>query len=224
MRTRIAGLFAGKAMPMPGDGRLTAIFKQPVTGRIRVGAEGLEGDVQADRRVHGGPEKALHHFPADTYARLAQGVPELGERFVPGAIGENISTEGYTEADVCIGDVYAFGSARIQLCQPRTPCWKIDARFGTEGLSKAIQVAGISGWYYRVLEQGEVEVGDEISLLDRNTTPVSVERFWQLGHTLRPNLDELLQLAQSPGLATQWQQRIRDRHAWLLEHGDRPQP
>ena len=223
MRTQIAGLFAGTAMPMPGDGRPTAIFKQPVNGRVHVGIEGLDGDVQADRRVHGGPEKALHHFPADTYARLAQALPELAERFVPGAIGENISTAGYAEADVCIGDVYAFGSARIQLCQPRTPCWKIDARFGTDGLSKAIQVAGISGWYYRVLEEGEVERGDSIELIERNASAFSVERFWQIGHTLRPDLDQLMRLALTPGLATQWQQRIRDRHAWLQENGDRRQ-
>lgn len=208
---------------MPGDGRLTAIFKQPVQGCVHVGAEGLDGDVQADRRVHGGPEKALHHFPSDTYARLAQAVPELAERFVPGAIGENISTEGYAEADVCIGDVFAFGSARIQLCQPRTPCWKIDSRFGVDGLAKAIQVAGMSGWYYRVLEQGEVEVGDELQLLERNDGPFNLDRFWQIGHTLRPDLDELMRLGLTPGLSTQWQQRIRDRHAWLLEHGERPE-
>ncbi len=208
---------------MPGDGRLTAIFKQPIQHRVHVGAEGLDGDVQADRRVHGGPEKAVHQFPADNYARLKQAVPELAERFVPGAIGENISTAGYAEADVCIGDVYALGTARIQLCQPRTPCWKIDARFGVEGLAKTIQVAGVSGWYYRVLEEGEVAVGDEWRLLERNPEPFSVERFWQIAHTLRPDLDELVRLAATPGLATQRQQRIRDRLAWLQENGDRPE-
>lgn len=221
MRTQITGLYAGKAAPMPGDGRLTAIFKQLVQDRVHVGPEGLDGDVQADRRVHGGPEKALHHFPADNYTRLTRAVPDLAKSFVPGAIGENISTVGCAEADVCIGDIYACGSARIQLCQPRTPCWKIDARFDVEGLAKAIQVAGMSGWYYRVLEEGEVELGDELRLLERNPAPFNLEHFWRIAHTLRPDLDELTRLAATPGLASQWQQRIRDRRAWLQEHGSR---
>lgn len=221
MHTQITGLYTGAAKPMPGDGRSTAIFKQPVHARVHLGPEGLDGDVQADRRVHGGPEKALHHFPADNYARLARAVPDLADSFVPGAIGENISTQGYTETEVCIGDIYACGSARIQLCQPRTPCWKIDARFDVEGLAKAIQVAGMSGWYYRVLEEGEIAAGDEWSLLERNPEPFSLSHFWHLAHTQRPDLDELMRLATTPGLAPQWQQRIRDRHAWLLENGDR---
>lgn len=223
MQTSIQGLYAGSVRPMPGDGRPTAIFKQPVSGRMRIHSEGLAGDAQADRRVHGGPDKALHHFPAETYARLAQAVPTLGERFVPGAIGENLSTEGWTEDDVCIGDIYACGTARIQLCQPRQPCWKIDARFGAEGLAKAMQVAGIAGWYYRVLDEGEVAVGDTLTLLQRNAEPFSVAAFWALGHALRPDLDELMRLGATPGLAAQWQQRIRDRHAWLQAHGDRPE-
>lgn len=214
----IAGVYVGKVRPMPGDGRPTAFFKQPVTGRIHVGTEGLEGDVQADRRAHGGPEKAIHHFPADNYARLREAVPDLADQFVPGAIGENISTSGFAENDVCIGDVFACGTARIQLCQPRTPCWKIDARFDVEGLAKAINIAGMSGWYYRVLDEGEVEVGDEWRLLERNPEPFTVARFWEIGHTARPDMDELMRLRETPGLASQWHKRIGDRYEWLAEN------
>lgn len=204
---------------MPGDGRSTAIFKQPVAGMIEVRAEGLAGDVQADRRVHGGPDKAIHHFPADHYPRLAGAVPDLAAEFVAGAIGENISTCGLTERDVCIGDVFSLGSARLQLSQPRTPCWKIDKKFRVEGLAQAIAAAGIAGWYYRVLAPGQVTAGDELCLLERNREPFSVARMWALGHALRPDPDELEALAATPGLAAQWCERIHNRAAWLRRQG-----
>ncbi|MDE2150469.1 MAG: MOSC domain-containing protein [Gammaproteobacteria bacterium] len=215
MRVRIQGLYVGRPRPMPGDGRATAIFKQAVDAALTVTAAGLAGDVQADLRVHGGPDKALHHFPSDHYARLVRAVPDLAGEFVAGAIGENISTAGITEADVCIGDVFALGTAQVQLSQPRTPCWKIDKKFGVEGLARAIAIAGIAGWYYRVLAPGTVAPGDELRLLERNRVAFPVARMWALGRALRPEMDELEALAATPGLAAQWRQRIRDRAAWL---------
>lgn len=203
---------------MPGDGRKTSIFKKPVAGRVHVGSLNIKGDAQADLRNHGGPEKAVYHFPTDNYAQLAQIAAERAELFVPGAIGENISTTGHAEADVCIGDIYALGTARIQVAQPRTPCWKIDARFNFAGLTRAIAHAGISGWYYRVLEEGEVQVGDAWRLLKRNAEPFTLQRFWQIGWQTRPDLDELQRLIDTPGLTEHWQQRIRQRYLWLVEH------
>src|SRR3546814_11858424 len=100
--------------------------------------------------LHGGPEKALHHFPARNYALFAPRFPEIAAQFVPGSIGENFSTDEWTEEEVCIGDVYALGSARIQLNQPRSPCWKIDARYGVDGLTQFVADQGVAGWYYRV--------------------------------------------------------------------------
>jgi len=200
---------------MPGDGRATAIFKQPVSGRVRVGWEGLESDVQADRRFHGGVEKALHHFPLENHARLARQFPELAQQFVPGAIGENISTEGIDEASIYIGDVYAFGTARIQVAQPRTPCWKIDAKFGREGISHHIAEQGIAGWYYRVLAPGEVQAGDAFSLLQRNADAVSLAELWQASRTRRPLPGALQRIADTPGLNEAWRQKVLQRMDWL---------
>jgi MOSC domain-containing protein YiiM len=211
----ILGLYAGQVRPMPGDGRPTAIFKQALAQPARIGWQGIEQDVQADRRVHGGLEKALHHFPLDNHRRLARQFPELAPRFVAGSIGENISTEGFDEAAVCIGDVYALGSARIQLNQPRSPCWKIDAKFGQEGITRYIAEQGISGWYYRVLAPGEAQVGEAFTLLERNADPVSLAELWQIARARRPPAEALQRIADTPGLNEAWRQKLLQRLDWL---------
>lgn len=221
LSTTLLGLYAGQVQPMPGDGRPTAIFKRPVSGRMRIGMEGLEADAQADRRVHGGPEKALHHFPLENHRRLAAQFPEQAAQFVSGGIGENFSTEGCDEDSVCIGDVYALGSARIQLCQPRSPCWKIDAKFGREGITRHIAEQGIAGWYYRVLAPGEVQVGDALTLLERNAEPLSLRALHALVREHRPDLEALRRVAATPGLNLAWRDKLLARADWLEQN--RPQ-
>ncbi|HEU0197859.1 MAG TPA: MOSC domain-containing protein [Nevskiaceae bacterium] len=220
MHSVITGLYVGQPQPLEGTGRNTSFFKRPVEGSVHVGAINLAGDAQADLRVHGGSEKAVYHFPCENYARLTAFEPQLAAQFGPGSMAENVSTAGWTEADVCIGDVFAFGSARIQVCQPRTPCWKIDTRFGVEDLALRIEAAGVSGWYYRVLEEGEVACGEAWRLLDRNAAAFTLQRFWELRHATRPDLDELRRLAETPGLATRWRARLQDRLAWLVKNHD----
>jgi MOSC domain-containing protein YiiM len=218
MKSAILGIYGGEVQPMPGDGRPTAIFKHPLAGPARIGREGLEDDVQADRRYHGGPEKALHHFPLENHRHLAQRFPELAGQFVSGGIGENLSTDGLDEAAVCIGDVYACGSARIQLSQPRTPCWKIDAKFGQEGITRYIAEQGIAGWYYRVLASGEVRAGDALELLERNADPVSLAEFHHLGRRHRPSREALQRAADTPGLNPEWRRRLLERITWLEQN------
>ncbi|MCX7060827.1 MAG: MOSC domain-containing protein [Gammaproteobacteria bacterium] len=215
MKLIITGLYAGQVQPMPGDGRPTAIFKTPVAGRMAIGREGLVGDAQADRRVHGGPDKALHHFPAETHARLAARFPDAAATLGPGALGENFSTLGADEATVCIGDVFAVGTAKVQLCQPRQPCWKIEARHGVDGMTRAIADDGIAGWYYRVIETGDVELGDAIELIDRAADAPTLAAFWALIHQHRPDLAALQRLRDTPGLAVNWQHKLDQRIAWL---------
>lgn len=215
MKLIITGLYAGRVQPMPGDGRPTAIFKTPVSGPMAIGREGLIGDAQADRRVHGGPDKALHHFPAETHARLAAQFPEAAASLGPGTLGENFSTFGVDESTVCIGDVFAVGTAKVQLCQPRQPCWKIEARHGVDGMTRAIADAGIAGWYYRVLETGEVALGDRFELIDRLPDAPTLTAFWALVHTHRPALAALEQLRDTPGLADNWHRKLDQRIDWL---------
>ena len=220
MNPRIAvdGLFAGQVAQLAGDSRSSAIVKTPVSGRCLLTAEGLTGDAQADRRVHGGGGKALHHYPAEHYALLAAAFP-AAQHLMPGGLGENISTRGLTEHDVCIGDVLRLGGARIQVSQPRTPCWKIDHRAACEGVAAFIAEHGLAGWYYRVLEAGEVAAGDWLEHLERPADAVSLDEFWRVTHTPRPSIEALSRLANASGLDAQWVGKLRQRAEWLRNNG-----
>lgn len=166
-RVAIVSIQCGRAVPFRGADEPSAIAKSPVAGAVRVGRLGLEGDEQADLTVHGGPDKAIHHYPRDHYAfwRAAMGDhPLLGR---PGAFGENISTDGLTEAMVCIGDRWRLGTALVEVSQGRQPCWKLDHRFGGLPVNARMVKARRTGWYYRVLEEGEASAGDAMELVAR---------------------------------------------------------
>lgn len=211
-------LFIGGIRPLPESGRPTGIYKQAVTGPLELGVEGFVGDQQADRRVHGGPEKAVHLYPARHYARLGERFPEAATQLVPGSLGENISTADLDENDVRLGDIWQLGDARLQVCQPRNPCWKIDARFGCEGMAAFIAEQRLSGWYWRVLSPGRVAPGDELlpqQLAAGAPTLAAAMALWQ-AH--RPALADLEQLAATAGIAAQWQQKIAQRIEWLRQN------
>lgn len=214
----ITGLYVGRAQVLANDSRTSAIFKHAVDGPLRLSRHGLEGDEQADRRAHGGPDKALHHYPAAHYQRLREQFEDLATQFVAGSIGENLSTETLDDTQVCMGDIYALGTARVQLCQPRTPCWKIDARYGHEGIAAFIERQAIAGWYYRVLEEGVVRVGDALRLIERSPEALTLRAFNDLSRAHRPHVVDLLRVAQQPGLTEGWAERLRARARWLHDN------
>jgi MOSC domain-containing protein YiiM len=212
MRAVITTIFAAKTLgEFPANGTPTGIFKQPVSGRVAIATEGLVCDRQADRRIHGGPEKAVHHYNAGHYPVLAGRFSEAAARFVPGSIGENFSSAGLDEQTVAIGDVLSMGSTRLQVAQPRSPCWKIDARFGVKGVGNFVSDSCYQGWYYRVLEPGEVEAGDELVLLDRNPDPVWIAEFWRGWRERPPSIDKLVRFLATPGLAAVWHRYLKER-------------
>jgi MOSC domain-containing protein YiiM len=215
----IGAVFAGGVRPLPPEGHPSGIVKEAVAGPAMLGQEGLEGDAQADRRVHGGPDKALHHYPAEHYAVFAAIYPDSASRFVPGSIGENVSTTGWTEENVCVGDVFRIGEARVQVTQPRSPCWKINHRYGLEDALQLVAERGITGWYYRVLEAGRIAAGDAFELLERNADAVTLRRLWQVTRSHRPAAEELSRLAWTPGLSEGWAEKLRGRLEWLRQNG-----
>lgn len=156
----------GRARPYTRPGSRSAIDKQRRSGPVRITAIGLEGDEQGDPRVHGGPGKAIHHYPLEHYAfwRSLHDRPHLHDA---SAFGENFSTSGWTERDVCLGDVVAVGSAVLEVSQARQPCWKLNDRLGHPDVARVMQESGRTGWYYRVLTPGVVEEGDEMRVLHR---------------------------------------------------------
>ena len=138
----------------------TGIFKEPVAGRVALRGHNLVGDAQADLSVHGGVDKAVYGYPSEHYAYWCEwlGVDELPW----GAFGENLTTEGLLEADVGIGDRFRIGSALLEVSQPRIPCQKLALRHARADLPKHFLASGRSGFYFRVIEPGEVGQGDAI--------------------------------------------------------------
>ncbi len=218
MTGRIDSVYIGGISPLPPEGHPTGIFKQAAAGPVRLGTEGLAGDAQADRRVHGGPWKALHHYAAENYARLAAAFPDRAALFVPGSFGENVSTRGWDEDSVCVGDVFRIGAATVQVSQPRQPCWKLNHKFGEDGLMRHVAEHCVGGWYYRVLEGGEIAAGNEFVLIDRNPAPVSLRKLWFTFRAHRPDPDQLARLRETPGLSPNWVQKLGERIAWLRQN------
>jgi len=208
-------LFVGKPVRIDDEGQFSAIRKAPVTAAVAITRTGLAGDVQADRRVHGGPEKAVHHYAGENYAKLAAHFPQIADDLCVGSIGENVSTFGLDETKVCIGDIFRLGTAVLQVSQPRRPCWKIDARYGVKGVTAHIVESGLTGWYYRVLEEGATAPGDVIELIDRPAGAVALDTLWTVWHRHRPDRQRLAALADAPGLTPAWTQKIAERLAWL---------
>lgn len=164
---RIDEVRTGKAVDFTRPGTRSAIAKLRVDGALAVGKLGLSGDEQGDLRVHGGPDKAIHHYPHDHYPAWQA---ELGEHpllLAGGAFGENLSSSGLTEADVCLGDRFRLGTAYVEVSQLRQPCWKLSDRFAVADMARRVQNSGRTGWYYRVLEPGHVAVGDRLVLRER---------------------------------------------------------
>lgn len=142
----------------------TAIFKEPVKGRVRVQPTGFEGDRQADRSVHGGPTKAVYAYPSEHSPFWRR---ELERADLPwGAFGENLTTEGLQEGTMRVGDRLRVGSTLLKVTQPRMPCYKLGIRFGRTDMIRRFLASGRSGFYLTVLEEGDVAAGDPIELLE----------------------------------------------------------
>ena len=170
----------------------TAIFKEPVAGAVAIRELNLAGDQQADLTVHGGPEKAVYAYPVEHYEYWGKQLSDVSLSW--GAFGENLTTEGLLEDTLCIGDLLRIGSALLQVTQPRMPCYKLELRFNRDDMIKRFLVSGRSGFYFSVIEPGDVGAGSKIEILDRDPEAVTVRDIVRLylGQARDP---ELLQRA-----------------------------
>ncbi|MCC6552141.1 MAG: MOSC domain-containing protein [Polyangiaceae bacterium] len=152
----------------------TGFYKDPVSGPVALSRANLAGDGQADLRYHGGPDKAVLACAAEHYPawRAELDLPGL----TLGGFGENLAVEGWSEAVVCLGDVVRVGTAILQVSQPRSPCWKISRRWRVKDLSARVQQSGRGGWYHRVIQEGIVEAGQALALLERPHPEWTVSR------------------------------------------------
>jgi MOSC domain-containing protein YiiM len=207
----VNALLAGKAKPF-ARGEHSAIGKAALNGPVNIGFLGIDIDEQFDKRYHGGPDKALHHYPFDHYAKWATTAPNAILSNVAGAFGENITTSGLTEKSVCIGDRFRLGTALIEISQGRQPCWKQAVNSQWAALPVMMVKHRRCGWYYRVIEEGVAHAGDELTLLDRPLPDWTVGRVigLLLGGDHKTDKAALQSLAQMDVLYNGWRQRAAE--------------
>lgn len=140
---------------------LTGFFKTPTADTVAIGHDGIEGDGQADLSNHGGPDKAICAYPSEHFGFWRSFLKN--EQMDAGGFGENFTTEGLLESQVCIGDRFQIGSAVVEVSQPRQPCWKLARRWDCKTLTPEVQRTGKTGWYFRVIQPGEARAGEPIT-------------------------------------------------------------
>ena len=196
-----------RTVPYGDEEVLTAIFKAPVEGRVELRFDGLAGDRQADLNVHGGADMTVYAYPAEHYdywkAELDRGDLRHGQ------FGENLTVSGLSEEDVRVGDIFRIGTARLQVTQPRIPCYKLGIRMD-EGpdFPKRFLLSGRLGFYFRVLEEGELGAGDAIVLEDRDETSATMAEFIRVSQFESHDADGLEHLLAARDLSEDWRTHL----------------
>lgn len=199
----------------------TAIGKVPIQQACYLSELGFEGDQCASTKVHGGVERAIHHYPREHYSELAKLYPEQpafidasavqGSPLKKAGMGENISTLGLSEENVYIGDRYQLGEAILEVSQPRSACFKLNKRWGISELSSQVQQKNLCGWLYRVVKPGWVEADSDLVLLSRTSEPMSLAQVCNLFFHDPLNQLGLECLSTLEGLSAGWQKKAAQR-------------
>lgn len=186
----------------------TAIFKQPVSGRVMLRTLNLDGDRQADLTVHGGPDKAVYAYPAEHYEFWRAEFPEMDLQF--GMFGENFTVQGFSENTLNIGDEFRIGSAIVRVTQPRMPCYKLGIRFGRSDILKRFLASERTGFYLAVVQEGEVGAGDEFETLKRNEPSITINEVTRLYSRDRGNVELLRRAVAVAALPDSWRLYFQD--------------
>ena len=200
---KLISVNVGQPRPVPwmGNTVATGIFKQPVEHAVQLRRLNLDGDQQADLKVHGGPHKAVYVYPSEHYEFWRRELP--GTELPWGAFGENFTTEGLLE-DTGIGDRFRVGSAVVAVTQPRMPCYKLGIKFERDDIIKRFLASRRTGFYFSVVEEGEVRAGDAVELLSREENRISVADIVQLYVADTPDPELLRRAAGLAALPANW--------------------
>ncbi len=209
---QVVAVLRGPTRPYSRPGFFSAIAKFPVAGVVAVGPLGLEHDEQGDLRVHGGLDKAVHQYATEHYGAWRAELGTLPVLDAPGAFGENLATQGMTEANVCLGDQIRVGSVLLEVSQSRQPCWKLNDRFGVPDMARRVQQTGRTGWYYRVLEPGTLRAGDYLMLVGRRWPEWTLARVIDVLYHQNFDANVLHALAALP-LTPSWRRLVDARLA-----------
>lgn len=210
---RIVSVNVGRPRTVTWRGRpvTTAIFKDPVPGRVPVRQLNLEGDGQADLSVHGGTDKAVYVYSAEHYVDWRR---ELADLELPwGMFGENLTVEGLREDDVYVGDRLRLGSAEVVVTQPRLPCYKLSVRFGRDDIVKRFLASGRTGFYLAVTREGDVGTGDPVEVLARNPQGITVGDVTRLYVRDKRNVAKLRRAIQVAALPEGWRSQFEEQLA-----------
>lgn len=208
---RLVSINVGRPREVEWRGKAvrTSIFKDPVTAPVRVRELNLDGDEQADLSVHGGADKAVYAYPCEHYAYWRGELPGIELRW--GAFGENLSTEGLSEAALRIGDRLRIGSAEFLVTQPRLPCFKLGIRFGRPDMVKRFQRSGRTGFYLAVLREGVISPADPIQVLRAERSSLSVADIARLYTADESEQALLRQASELAALPEGWRDYFRNR-------------
>jgi MOSC domain-containing protein YiiM len=192
-----------------GKSITTGIYKEPVACRVPLRTLNLDGDQQADLRVHGGPEKAVYAYPSEFYELWSRERPELD--FGPGAFGENLTTEGLIDDDVSVGDRFRVGTAELVVTQPRLPCFKLGIKMGRDEFVTEFLERSLFGFYLAVAREGKVAAGDPIVELERDTRGLRVTEVARLYTQGRNDAEGMRRAAAHDVLPAGWRDYFRRR-------------
>jgi MOSC domain-containing protein YiiM len=189
----------------------TGIYKQPVAGPVRVGILNVDGDRQADLRVHGGRDKAVYAYPSEFYELWSRERPEL--EFGAGTFGENLTTEGLVDHDVSIGDRFRVGTAELVVTQPRLPCFKLGIKMGRDEFVLEFLERGLLGFYLAVAREGDVQAGDPIVELQRDPQGLRVTELARLYARDRDDVVSMRRAVELDALPDSWRDYFRKQLA-----------
>lgn len=187
----------------------TGIFKQPVSGPVQLRTLNLDGDRQADLSVHGGPYKAVYGYPSEHYPFWRQELP--GVDLPLGMFGENFTTSGLVEDELHVGDRFRIGAAIVMVRQPRTPCYKLAAKFQRDDMLQRFLLSGRSGFYFSVEQEGSVAVEDAFQLLTRNQDGITISEMNRLYVREKYNQELIRKAIQTTPLPPEWREYLSER-------------
>lgn len=180
----------------------TGIFKEPVSGRVKLWKLNLDGDKQADLTVHGGADKAIYAYPGEHYSYWIKELHGMSLRC--GMFGENFTTQGMFEEMVNIGDQFQVGTAKVVATQPRMPCYKLGVKFGRMDIIKKFLASGLTGVYFKVIKEGELEQGDEIKLIKKDENNVTIKDIVRLYTVNKDDLQTMERAVKVKDLPNGW--------------------
>ena len=198
-----------KEIDFEGQKITTGIFKEPVDRGVILRTLNLDGDRQADLTVHGGPDKAVYAYPIEHYEYWHKVFPTI--EMLNGMFGENFTTEGLMEGEVCIGDVFRIGLSEVIATQPRMPCYKLGVKFGRMDVLKKFLASGRSGIYFKVSKEGEVRAGDTIEQIGKDTNRITISDIVRLYSSEKEDIESMRRAVKVQALPEGWKHHFFER-------------